>query len=404
METAVEIFKILMTEGLGGVWSYIKDMLGNLTEMVMSGIREWVATKVIMAGITWILSLLNPASAFVRACKMIIDVVLFFIERGSQIISLVNAVLDSIAAVASGALGAMASAIEGALAKAVPVAISFLASLLGLGGISDVIRRNIEKIQEPVNKAIDWLIAKAVKLAKAIGGLFGGKKKEEEPETPATADPEHDAKIEAGLVAIDAAEQPLLSAGRITQEEAEGVATTVKRDHPVFSSLTVVDAGERWDYVYTASASQNKTGPPKELTLPKLDGLDYQRILDGELLDVTGFMNPQGVQLAIRPDYKPPEDALLRTNAERCAAGLAPYIGLGVKVVLHHSGQDFFGALDEQSATFHSSVGKDPEFHPFTTDPGYLSWRGEMAWYGGGLKTLGDVYDLIRPRYWRARF
>ncbi|HYP06752.1 MAG TPA: hypothetical protein VER03_11025, partial [Bryobacteraceae bacterium] len=187
METAVEIVRILMTEGLAGVWMHIQGMLGDLVETVLSGIRDWVAQKVIMAGITWILSLLNPASAFVRACKMIIDVVMFFVERGSQIMSLVNAVIDSVAAIANGNIGQMASAVEGALAKAVPVAISFLASLLGLGGISDVIRSNIEKIQAPVNKAMDFLITKAVSLAKGLIGMLGGKKKkgkEEKEEGP----------------------------------------------------------------------------------------------------------------------------------------------------------------------------------------------------------------------------
>jgi hypothetical protein len=265
METAVEIFQILMTQGLGGVWSYIKDMLGNLTETVMGTIRDWVITKVITAGITWILSLLNPASAFVRACKMIIDVVMFFIERGSQIISLVNAVLDSIAAIASGAIGAMASAVEGALARAVPVAISFLASLLGLGGVSDMIRGAIEKIQAPVNKAIDWLIGKAVKLAKAIGGLFG-KKKKEEPETPETEDPEHDAKVQAGLAAIDQEEQQYLENGKLAREDAAKVAATVKQNHPVFRSLTVTDGGDSWNYHYVGSEG-DKEGETKEVEL-----------------------------------------------------------------------------------------------------------------------------------------
>lgn len=251
METAVEIFQILMTQGLGGVWTYIKDMLGNLVETVMSGIRDWVATKVITAGITWLLSMLNPASAFVRACKMIIDVVMFFIERGSQIMSLVNAVLDSIAAIAAGSLGAMASAVEGALAKAVPVAISFLASLLGLGGISEVIRTNVEKIQAPVNKAIDWLIGKAVKLAKSIAGLFGGKKKDQ---TEETNDPEHDAKVQAGLADIDQEEAKFVKEGKIDRDQAEQVAVAVKGKHPIFRSITVVDGGERWDYKYEASS------------------------------------------------------------------------------------------------------------------------------------------------------
>jgi len=83
----------------------------------------------------WILSLLNPASAFVRACKAIIDIITFFIERGSQIVELVNAVIESVTAIANGAVGGAAKAIENAMSKALPVIIGFMASLLGLGGI-----------------------------------------------------------------------------------------------------------------------------------------------------------------------------------------------------------------------------------------------------------------------------
>jgi hypothetical protein len=89
---------------------------------------------VIIGGIEFILSLLTPASTFVKAVKMIIQVVQFIITRGSQTIALVNAVLVSLAAIASGSVGAVASAVENALARAIPVAIGFLISLLGLGG------------------------------------------------------------------------------------------------------------------------------------------------------------------------------------------------------------------------------------------------------------------------------
>ena len=36
-------------------------------------ITGFVMTKVITAGVTWVLSLLNPASAFIKACKAIYE-------------------------------------------------------------------------------------------------------------------------------------------------------------------------------------------------------------------------------------------------------------------------------------------------------------------------------------------
>jgi len=142
----------------------------------------------------------------------------------------------------------------------------------------------------------------------------------------------------------------------------------------------------------------------KEPVKPKLDGKDYKRILAGELVDLSDFMNESGEQLKIDPDYRPPQDAKGRTNAERAKDGLASILPNGDGVELHHTGQDFFSPLDEHSRSFHQSVLNDPDFHPSTGDPGYLSWRGEVAWYKGQIRLLGDIYDLIRGKYWRARF
>src|SRR3954452_15107344 len=157
---------------------------------------------------------------------------MFFIERGSQIIDLVNAVIDSLAAIAKGSIGVAATMVENALAKAIPVAIGFLAGLLGLGDISGTIRKTIEKAQAPVNKAIDWVIGKAVALVKAAGGfikgLFGGKDKKGKDDKVESDDPQHDAKVEAGLTEIDRLEQQQLESGTITREHAETVAATTK--------------------------------------------------------------------------------------------------------------------------------------------------------------------------------
>jgi hypothetical protein len=191
LEQAAEIFKVLIKEGPAGLWEWIKDKIDDLKSMVLDGIKDFIMEKVIIAGITWIIGLLNPVSAFFKACKAIYDIVMFFITHASQILALVNAIIDSIAAIARGSLSVAANAVENALARAIPVVIGFLASLLGLGGISEKIRSVIEKIQAPINKAIDWVINKAVQLVKAAGkllGLGGGKEgeKTDEPSEPTT--------------------------------------------------------------------------------------------------------------------------------------------------------------------------------------------------------------------------
>jgi hypothetical protein len=182
LEQAAGVFKILITQGPLGIWELIKEKIGDLKVMVIDQIKSFVMDKIIIAGVTWVIGLLNPASAFIKACKAIYDVVMFFVERGSQILALVNAVIDSVTAIAKGAIGVAANMVEGALAKAVPVVIGFLAGLLGLDGISEKIKKIIETIRKPINAAIDWVIHQAVKLVKAVAGLFkgGGEKAEKE--------------------------------------------------------------------------------------------------------------------------------------------------------------------------------------------------------------------------------
>ncbi|GGW22743.1 hypothetical protein [Streptomyces xantholiticus] len=168
LETGFEIVKVLVTEGVGGLWKWIVEKLSDLKDTVIGAIKDFVTEKIVTAGITWIVSLLNPASAFVRACKAIYDVVMFFVNRAAQIKSFVDSVLDSVEGIARGGGGGVPALIEQSLAKAVPVVLDFLASLLGLGGISAKIKEILQKVQAPVMKAVDWVIDKIVTAGKKV--------------------------------------------------------------------------------------------------------------------------------------------------------------------------------------------------------------------------------------------
>jgi hypothetical protein len=265
LETAAEIFKILITKGPAGLWEYIKEKLGDLKGMVIDKIKSFIMEKVIMAGVTWIIGLLNPASAFFKACKAIYDIVMFFVSHGEQILALVNAIIDSISSIARGAISAAAGWVEKTLARTIPVIIGFLAALLGVGGISEKIKEIIEAIRKPINEAIDWVITKAVDLVKAVGGLLGFGKKEEL--VAKTDDPEHDAKVAAGLAAIDEEDVKMEKDGKMSRKQAEQVATDVKKSHPVFKTLDVVEGKDTWDYEYSASAKAKKSGSKKATAL-----------------------------------------------------------------------------------------------------------------------------------------
>jgi hypothetical protein len=182
VEMGVEIFQIIASQGVAGLWQMLVEKIGNIKDMILEKIQDFVITKIITAGITWLISLLNPAAAFIKACKLIYDVVMFFVNNAERIIKFVNTVIDGIVDIARGNVSAVVSKIEDALGQMVPILIGFIASVLGIGGIGEKIRSIIQAIQKPVTKAVDFLIKTGLKLAgpiirglKSIGGKVKAK-------------------------------------------------------------------------------------------------------------------------------------------------------------------------------------------------------------------------------------
>ncbi|WP_413104795.1 hypothetical protein [Streptomyces sp. Inha503] len=169
-EQSVPVAKALATEGPAGAAKEITAETGDLKSTILEELKSYLIPTVIIAGITWILSLLNPASAFVRAVKGIIDIVTFIVNQGAQIIEFVNAVLDAVVAIANGGAAGVPKMVETALAASIPLLIGLLASLLGIGGLANKIKQVFQKVSRPVNRAIDKIAAKIVRAAKKIWG------------------------------------------------------------------------------------------------------------------------------------------------------------------------------------------------------------------------------------------
>ena len=182
VESKIEVFKILATEGVGGLWNWIKDKVGDLKEMILAPIKDFVVEKIIKAGITWVIGMLNPAGALIKIIQALVGVVQWITERGAGLVDLVNTVIGAVSDIAHGGTGGVPAKIEAALAKAVPLVISFLANLLGLSGISDRIKSILKAVQAPISRAIDAVIKTGLKLAgpiirgvKEIGGKVKAK-------------------------------------------------------------------------------------------------------------------------------------------------------------------------------------------------------------------------------------
>jgi hypothetical protein len=174
---AEQVFDFLVTiatQGLSAAWERIVEFAGNLQEMVIGGIRDWVARTVIGQAIARLVTLFNPAGAVIQAIMAIYNTVVFFIERAQQIAALAEAVFGSIASIAAGNISAAASYVERTMARTIPVVISFLARFIGLGNVSEQIRNIIQRIQAPIENAMNrvatWIATQVTRLGGAIAG------------------------------------------------------------------------------------------------------------------------------------------------------------------------------------------------------------------------------------------
>lgn len=180
VEKGVEIFQVIASQGIAGLWQMLLEKLGNIKDMILEQVKDFVITKIITAGITWLIGLLNPAAAFIKACKLIYDVVMFFVNNAERIMKFVNTIIDSVADIVRGNVSSVVNKINDVLGQMVPILIGFLASVIGIGGIGQKIRQIVETLQKPVNNALDFVIKTGLKLAgPIIRGIkgFAGKVK-----------------------------------------------------------------------------------------------------------------------------------------------------------------------------------------------------------------------------------
>lgn len=171
LEAAWDAVNLLIKGGPAALWEKIKEYFSNLKEMVVDAIQEWLISSIIKSAVTKLAMMFNPVGAIIQAIMMIYRTVMFFIENINRILDFVEAIIDSVYNIATGAIGSAADWIEKALARAIPVIIGFLARLLGLSGLSEKIRGFILKIQTRIDKAIDKVIEKIVGGIKNLVGL-----------------------------------------------------------------------------------------------------------------------------------------------------------------------------------------------------------------------------------------
>jgi len=175
LEAGFDIVVTLVTKGPAAAWEKIQEGITNLKEMVIDGVMSFVKDRIVQAAITKLLSMLSPAGAFIQAIIAIYNTIMFFVERLRQIAQVVAAFIDSISAIANGVITAAANKVETTLGGLLTLVVSFLARLVGLGKVSDAVKDIINKVRDPIDKALDRVVEWIVTMAKKAGKFVVGK-------------------------------------------------------------------------------------------------------------------------------------------------------------------------------------------------------------------------------------
>lgn len=262
LEKVFEYVKALITEGPAALWEKIKADLSNLKDMVIGAIQRWILTQIIKSAVTKLVTMFNPVGAIIQALITIYNTVMFVIENASRLLEFVEAVVNSVSEIASGAISKAANWIETALGNLIPIVIGFLARLIGLGGIAGAVKDIIKKVQGAVDRAIDKLIERVIGTVKKLFGKDKptGKKAEEKRE--------EEGDVPSSII------EP--SPGKLT----EGSLTLVKQIAKAASGTVIYQGGggnakEATKKILREHKNAKFNKDNKQLTLPPVEGTSF---------------------------------------------------------------------------------------------------------------------------------
>jgi hypothetical protein len=258
METGFDIVVTLVTQGPAAAWEKIKEALGNLKDMVIGGITDFVVDTVVKKAIPKLVAMFIPGAGFISAIISIYDTVMVFVQKISKIIQVVTAFIDSIVAIAAGAIGAAAARVEKILAGLLSLAISFLAGFVGLGKVADKVMGVINKVRAPIDKALDSLINWIVTMAKKLFAKVFGKK-----------DERTDAQKKADLQKAIQEATKLQGDLKLSDDELKRGLASIKKQYKLVSLDLIVDSEDESKEVIHVEGKVNPPDATPRVTKPK---------------------------------------------------------------------------------------------------------------------------------------
>jgi hypothetical protein len=184
VEGAEKVYKFfqLAREDIGALWSHIKEVLASAVDEIFEKIKQTVLYETITKVLTYIVTLFNPAGAFIKAAQAIYAGIRFLMDNIERIVALVNAFLDSVELAVKGDVGGIAAKVVFGLQNAIVLGIDSLAKLLNLGNLAEKVRTIIKQLSAPVKRAMGFVVDKVLKpvakfVKKARTAVVGAGKK-----------------------------------------------------------------------------------------------------------------------------------------------------------------------------------------------------------------------------------
>ncbi|MCP4074616.1 MAG: hypothetical protein GY744_00345, partial [Gammaproteobacteria bacterium] len=170
VEKSIAIIQEVNDKGIVVLWDKLKLFMGNLKDLVIDKLKEWLITRVVITAITKLAKFLVPGGAVVEAITSIYAMFKVFLDRWEQIETVFTSIFSSISKIVAGKTDDAAKFIDRILGKGLSLLLGFFFNWLGLGGIATKVREIIKSIKERIHAALDRLVGYIIKL---IGKLFG---------------------------------------------------------------------------------------------------------------------------------------------------------------------------------------------------------------------------------------
>lgn len=168
-EKALEPVRILLNEGIGGLWNYLKETMSTAIDGVVKSVKESILYATINKALQWVAGLFIPGAAFIKAIQAIYKALRWLVDNIDHIVEMVNSILDSLEDAVRGNVGGIVKRVIKAITKAVVIGIDFLAKLVGIGGLSQKVQKAFKRLRKPILNGIRWVLKKAKKVLQKIG-------------------------------------------------------------------------------------------------------------------------------------------------------------------------------------------------------------------------------------------